>query len=120
MALLVVADAKPAFEAWWDAQLRPAAAPASAVEQAGEKNLVFHCGACHRVSGTEAGGTVAPDLTHVMSRSIIAGGVVPNTIGNLAGWIANPQSLKPATHMPDLLLSGPELSSIVAYVQTLK
>ena len=82
--------------------------------------FIYHCGACHTVRGTEAGGTVAPDLTHLMSRSIIAGGVVANTTGNLAGWIANPQSIKPGTLMPNLYLSGQEITNVTAYLETLQ
>jgi cytochrome c oxidase subunit 2 len=119
MAMIVVAETPAAFTAWRAAQLRPAA-PASAATSGGERDFVYHCGACHTVRGTEAGGTVAPDLTHLMSRSIISGGVVPNTTGNLAGWIANPQSIKPGTLMPNLYLSGEEITSITAYLQTLQ
>jgi cytochrome c oxidase subunit 2 len=119
MALVVVAESPAAFNAWRAAQLLPAAT-ASAAVSAGELNFVYHCGACHTVRGTEAGGTVAPDLTHLMSRNIIAGGVVPNTMGNLAGWIANPQSIKPGTLMPNLYLSGAEITSVTAYLETLQ
>jgi cytochrome c oxidase subunit II len=119
MAFLVVAESPSAFNAWRAAQLLPAAT-ASASVSAGERDFVYHCGACHTVRGTEAGGSVAPELTHLMSRSIIAGGVVPNTIGNLAGWIANPQSIKPGTLMPNLYLSGEEITNITAYLETLQ
>ena len=70
--------------------------------------------------GTEAGGTVAPDLTHLMSRSTLAAGTIPNTIGNLSGWIADPQAVKPGTNMPNLNLSGPELQDVRTFLETLK
>lgn len=72
------------------------------------------------VRGTDAGGTVAPDLTHVMSRAMLAANTLRNTPANLAGWIANPQAQKPGTKMPTLYLSGPQLNAIVTYVRTLK
>jgi cytochrome c oxidase subunit 2 len=120
MAFLVVAQAPDTFDAWRDAQIQPAAAPTSPEIANGEQIFVYRCGACHTVRGTTAGGTVAPDLTHLMSRSIIAGGVLPNTIANLSGWIANPPAIKPGTLMPVLYLSGPELQGVRSYLETLK
>jgi cytochrome c oxidase subunit 2 len=120
MAFYVIADSPGAFKEWWDAQLAPAAAPTSAALAKGEHAFEYRCGACHSVRGTQAGGTVAPDLTHVMSRRTIAAGLLPNNIGNLRGWIANPAALKPGTLMPVLYLSGPELADIGSYLQTLK
>jgi cytochrome c oxidase subunit 2 len=119
MDLLVVAQSPAAFAAWRAGQVKSAPAPASDAIAAGEQAFVYHCGACHMVRGTTAGGTVAPDLTHLMSRRIIAGGVLPNTIGNLSGWIADPQSIKPGTRMPNLYLSGPQLQSIRSFLETL-
>jgi cytochrome c oxidase subunit 2 len=71
------------------------------------------------VRGTLAGGAVAPDLTHLMSRHSIAGASIPNTIAGLSGWIANPQAAKPGTHMPVMNLSGPELNDVRTYLETL-
>ena len=34
----------------------------------GQQTFVAHCGACHAVRGTGAGGILGPDLTHLMSR----------------------------------------------------
>ena len=63
---------------------------------------------------------VGPDLTHLMSRATLAAGTVPNTIGGLSGWIGNPQALKPGARMPKTYLSGPQLSAVVSYLETLK
>jgi cytochrome c oxidase subunit 2 len=71
------------------------------------------------VRGTGAGGILGPDLTHLKSRRTIAAGMLPNTPGNLSAWIANAQALKPGCRMPTMALSGPELSAIVAYLDTL-
>lgn len=120
MALLVVAEAPAAFDAWRDAQLEPAAAPASAAAARGAAVFAQRCGACHAVRGSAAAGNVAPDLTHLMSRGTIAAGALANTPANLSGWIANPQAIKPGTHMPTLYLSGPELADTRAYLATLR
>jgi cytochrome c oxidase subunit 2 len=64
---------------------------------------------------------IAPDLTRIGSRLTIAAGTLPNTLGNLEGWIANPQSLKPGTKMPTLsVYDGAELRALAAYVSSLK
>jgi cytochrome c oxidase subunit 2 len=123
MALEVVADRPAAFQAWWSHQLTAAQPPPPATA-AGEALFVQKCGACHTVrgaisEGAAAGGQVAPDLTHLMSRRLIAAGAAPNTPVGLSAWIANPQSLKPGTLMPTLYLSGPQLNDVRDYLETL-
>jgi cytochrome c oxidase subunit II len=63
---------------------------------------------------------VGPDLTHVASRSTIAAGELPNTVGNLAGWILNPQAIKPGCRMPPNQMSGSELQDLLVYLETLR
>jgi cytochrome c oxidase subunit II len=121
MALFVVALPQNDYEAWHDAQLRPALAPADAVRQQGMRAFFAGgCMLCHTIRGTDAGGNLGPDLTHFASRKTIAAGTLPNTAANLGGWIADPQHLKPGTQMPAMKLSGPELSSLVAYLEGLR
>jgi cytochrome c oxidase subunit 2 len=120
MAMYVVADAPADYRAWSERQLSPAAAVPAGPLQQGARTFVAYCGACHTVRGTEAGGILGPDLTHLKSRRTIAAGLLPNTPGNLAAWIANAQALKPGTRMPAMALSGPDLSSVVAYLDTLQ
>ena len=119
MAAFVVAEPPEAFEAWRQGQLRPAK-PAAPAVTAGEALFVARCGTCHRVRGTEAGGRLGPDLTHLMSRATLAAGTVPNTPAGLAGWIANPQALKPGARMPSSGLDGLELGQVTAYLGDLK
>jgi cytochrome c oxidase subunit 2 len=64
-------------------------------------------------------GILGPDLSHLMTRSTIAAGLLANTPGNLASWIANPESVKPGTRMPAQILSGPELAAVTSYLNTL-
>src|SRR4029079_12705307 len=85
----------------------------------GQDAFVSHCGACHAVRGTGAGGILGPELTHLKTRQMIASGLLPNNPGNLSAWIANAQALKPGTRMPTMGLSGSELSAVVAYLDTL-
>lgn len=121
MAILVDAEPAAQFEAWRAAQVQPAAAPIGPEASAGEALFVLKCASCHTVRGaSEAGGSIAPDLTHLMSRRTIAAGAAPNTPGGLSGWIGNPQGVKPGTKMPTLYLSGPQLAQLRAYLETLK
>jgi cytochrome c oxidase subunit 2 len=121
MALVVVAEAPAAFERWLAGNRAPAPAPVTPEQQRG-KDVVERgpCAMCHNITGTLAGGRSAPDLTHVASRSTIGAGSVPNTRGYLAGWIADPQHIKPGTRMPSVGLRDEELQAVLAYLETLK
>jgi len=116
MALLVVAEPQASFDAW-RAHQTATAAPALGVT--GEAVFVQNCGRCHTVRGTAATGMLGPDLTHLMSRSTIAAGMLSNSRGNLAGWIANPNGIKPGAKMPAVPLSGPQLQAVLTYLSTL-
>lgn len=120
MAMEVVADAPEAYRAWVEHQLQDAVSPANEPERRGQAAFLANCAACHAVRGSGAGGIVGPDLTHLMSRRMIAAGTLENTPGNLAAWIADAQSIKPGSRMPTLALPGPELNAIVTYLQTLR
>lgn len=120
MAVLVFADPPAAFSAWRAAQAAVAtAAPAPSVV-AGQGVFADHCAVCHTVRGTDAGGIAGPDLTHLMSRTTLAAGALPNTTGALSGWLLDPQGSKPGAKMPATNLSGPEVGRLVAYLETLR
>lgn len=120
MALYVVAQTPQEFAAWRADQLSGAALPAAGQAQRGQDTFMLRCGVCHTVRGTMAQGRLGPDLTHLMSRGMIASGLLDNNAGTLHGWIANPQALKPGTRMPRVLLQPEELHDVVAYLETLK
>ena len=120
MALYAIAQPPAAFEAWREDQVAPAAAPTDPEAVMGAALFNDHCGACHEVRGTSAGGLVGPDLTHIASRQTIASGILPNTPAALGGWISDPQTIKPGAKMPATNLSGPQLNAVVAYLGTLK
>jgi cytochrome c oxidase subunit 2 len=121
MAFSVIAESPDAFESWLQAQRQTAPAPSTPEQQQGLQVVERGpCALCHTVRGTGAGGRTAPDLTHLATRSTIAAGTAPNTRGHLAGWIADPQHLKPGAKMPATGLSAEELHAIVAYLETLK
>jgi len=121
MGFTVVAQKPEAFEAWRKHQLAFAEEPPEDTAAArGEAIFMASCAGCHRVRGTVAGGALGPDLTHVASRGMIAAGALDNTKANLAGWIADPQHIKPGSRMPAMELSGPELNAVVSYVAGLE
>jgi cytochrome c oxidase subunit 2 len=122
MALRVVAEDRPAFDAWMQRQSAEAAAPQSQPAIQGRQVFASHCSVCHTVRGSDTGaaGRLGPDLTHLMSRGTIASGALPNNTGTLTGWIADAQGLKPGARMPPQDLSPEELHAVVAYLQTLR
>ena len=121
MAFYVIAEPEDKFKAWMQAQLQPAVAPATPVLQQGQQNFLnYACVYCHQIRGTTASGQNAPDLTHFGSRRTIAAGTLPNTPGNLAGWIVNPQSIKPGTHMATLAVKPEDLQPMIQYLESLK
>lgn len=98
----------------------PARAAKSTVERGREVFLQGPCALCHTIRGTQALATIGPDLTHIASRTMIASGSLQNTRGNLAGWILNPQNLKPGTKMPPTLLEAEDLHPLLDYLESLK
>lgn len=121
MALDVTVDTPEAFEAWRQSQLSVPPPPVDAELARGRHVLESEaCSFCHKVQGTEAGGTVGPDLTHLQSRRHIAAGALPNTRPDLTAWIADPQGTKPGTTMPRVALEPADLRAVVSYLETLR
>ncbi|MBW8834910.1 MAG: c-type cytochrome, partial [Burkholderia sp.] len=78
------------------------------------------CIMCHTIRGTDAGSKMGPDLTHLASRKMIAAETLPNTPGALAGWIIDPQRIKPGNRMAPNPLEPDDLQALIAYLQTLQ
>lgn len=123
MALHVVAMPAQEWEAWFAARRGDAALPMTQVALRGQQVFAeAGCVACHSVRGlSEAPAGLGPDLTHMGSRPSIAAGVLPNTRGNLAAWIASAQAIKPGARMPSFPnLSGEELTALAAWLSGLE
>jgi cytochrome c oxidase subunit 2 len=118
MLLRVNVDSVAQFQAWLDNQAKPAVDDI-AVREGRDAFLSQSCINCHRVRGTRAKGTYAPDLTHLMSRQTLASGMVPNTRDELRKWVANPQQVKPGCLMPAFGLSERQVDLIISYLTTL-
>ncbi|HEX9495403.1 MAG TPA: cytochrome c oxidase subunit II [Candidatus Limnocylindria bacterium] len=120
MRIIVVAEPRADFERWVAAQAAPATAPAGPAVAGLEVLRSTVCSSCHVVQGQVTGAAIGPDLTHLASRRIIAGGVLANTPDGLRSWIADPQRYKPGALMPRVPLSDADLDALVAYLVTLK
>ena len=117
MDIIIVAESEADFAAYLARSRRAAAPPADSLRQRGQE--VFLAGACvmcHTVRGTPAGGRLGPDLTHLASRRTIAAGALPNRKGYLAGWILDPQTIKPGARMPANDIPAADLEALLAYL----
>ncbi|MEA2723435.1 MAG: cytochrome c oxidase subunit [Gemmatimonadales bacterium] len=121
MQFRVIALPADKYSAWRAGQQKPAVAAPDSLRRAGETVfMTAGCALCHAIRGTSARSVAGPDLSHFASRSTIAAGTLPNTRGHLAGWIANPQAIKPGNLMPRIPLRPEELEAVVAYLSSLR
>lgn len=123
MDFVVVAEPQEDYDRWVEEQRQPAPAvePADSLAFEGQQSFLGSaCVYCHTIKGTNASGRLGPDLTHFASRRTIGAGVLPNTRGNLAGWIVNSQAIKPGNHMPPMYIDADQLQAILAYMESLK
>lgn len=122
MDFLVIAQSQADYDRWVAQQKQPAPAPpVGSVEKKGEQAFLgSSCVYCHTIQGTNASGTLGPDLTHLASRATIGAGIMPNNLNNLAGWIINSQAIKPGNKMPPMNLDSDQLHAILVYLESLK
>jgi cytochrome c oxidase subunit 2 len=121
MGMLVIAEPKEDFERWRDRQIASATPPADPERQRGMEIFMSKpCVMCHQIRGTDAGGRVAPDLTHVGSRRYIGAGTLETTRGNLAAWIVDPHGVKPGVNMPTIQLEPDEVQPLASYLEGLR
>jgi cytochrome c oxidase subunit II len=85
------------------------------------------CSSCHTIRGDGALGVQGPELTHVASRTTIAGGLLENNRDELHRWIHNPGDVKPGNKMwvngyvkNDIKLTPEDEDALVAYLRSLK
>ena len=103
------------------ARLRTAPPPQGDLATRGQQTFDrLTCGSCHAIAGTRHNARAAPDLTNFGSRETISAGVLPNTPENLAGYLRNPQAVKPGVLMPNFDLSDADIAALVAYLEGLK
>lgn len=121
MKMLVVVHTADDFESWVENESSDARSPSSATAQQGaEVFQAVGCASCHTVRGTDASGEVGPDLTHLAARRTLGAATIENNRGNLGGWIANSQRIKPGNAMPPTALEANELQALIAYLESLE
>jgi cytochrome c oxidase subunit 2 len=141
------------FNAWAANQLKPAAAPTDAAAIRGAQSFVARCSSCHQITGeyvdtsgkavtfdkVDASASLvsgaAPNLTHLMSRGVFAGGTLDLHFGGdptkavdtgtLASWLRDPGKLvamapNERRGMPTLGLTEDQIFDLVSYLSTLK
>ncbi|MGH7510051.1 MAG: cytochrome c oxidase subunit II [Gemmatimonadales bacterium] len=121
MRFLIIAEPPDRFATWLERQRDTALTPTDSVARRGQEVFLSSpCVMCHAIAGTPAGSRVGPDLTHLASRRTIAAGSLPNNRGNLAGWIVDPQRIKPGVRMPPNQLDPEDLQALLTYLESLE
>ena len=122
MRLRVVAHTPADFARWVKANAAPPREPSDDDPDAVAGQGLFRakgCASCHSVKGFAAG-AVGPDLTHLQQRKVFAGALFDLNEKNLRRWLRNPPGEKPGSIMPNLNLTEEEITSLIAYLDTLK
>jgi cytochrome c oxidase subunit 2 len=121
MRFKVIAQTPTDFQAWVTNQ--QAEAPTPVAGSAADGGLqVFNtagCIGCHTIGGVSEG-IGGPNLTHFGARDCFAGCMLSVTEENLSKWLHDPASVKPGSFMPNLNLTDDQVTSLVAYLESLK
>ncbi len=142
MRMQVVSVHPDEFQRWVDRTMEPAADPTDEAALRGQATFAGFCTSCHLVDGlnndtyegADQASGAAPDLTHLMSRTTFAGGIVNTYNPNgsfdrpaMEAWLRDPGAIK-ANYtvageqfrgMPNLNLSEGQIDDLVAYLMTL-
>ncbi len=123
MNFQVVADSPTAYANWY-AIMTSTPAPPTGAAALGQAVFNAHgCFACHVINQpgitTQPPNPIAPNLTHLATRGLIAGGVLTRTDDNLKKWITDNQDVKPGNDMNNQPVSGTDLDNLVAYLDSL-
>lgn len=122
------------FEVWAAGQLEPADPPAEGTPEAAGLEVFTGrgCITCHTVDFADDAldniigdaNFSGPNLTHFASRNVFAGATLPQEGQDreqaLAEWLENPPMVKPGSFMPDLGLTGPEIDSLIVWLESLE
>src|SRR5438445_966987 len=119
LRVMVVSDS--AFQAWVRRQLAGAATvPRGSVAAQGEQAFRrYGCIGCHTM-GTMSNALVGPNLTHLGSRTTIAGGLFPNDSAHLARWLSDPPREKPGSIMPNMHVPAADLATLIAFLRSMR
>lgn len=120
MGFRLVAHEPEDFARWLEAAAQPPPDPTNPHLQRGQEAFMRSgCAGCHTIKGVSRG-IIGPDLTLVGARHTLGAGTLNNSRGHLAGWIANPQAIKPGNMMPMFHLEPEDLHALVDYLWSLQ
>ncbi|MEO8607909.1 MAG: cytochrome c oxidase subunit II [Chloroflexota bacterium] len=121
MRFTVFVDTPQDYQAWITNQQQPPPDPQTPMQKDGQNMIVNGiCGSCHLL-GEEGPEHVAPNLTHLFSRSRFAGDTFDLNEENLRKWLLDNQAMKPGNdmiHIKDLPQS--HIDALVSYLMQLK
>jgi cytochrome c oxidase subunit 2 len=122
MSFKVIAMPPDEYDAWLARVADPPAARSTDIERRGQfLFMAAGCGTCHAVRGTDAAGTIGPDLTHFAARGSVGIDTLPLTAENLARFIRDGQHIKPGNRMPEFrIFSSAEQTALVSYLMSLR
>ena len=124
MRMHLMVETPEEFQSWAERQKAPPAEP-DTTTLAGQGKAIFSqsaCIGCHTIEGVSVG-AIGPNLTHVGSRTTLAGGILPNTPEAMAKWISDAPARKPGSLMPNMAglgITPEQVPALVAYLQSLK
>jgi cytochrome c oxidase subunit II len=130
MRLRVKVLAADDFAEWVQGQEQDARRPTTKLARDGLEQFKTLCTSCHQINGVnetpkaaQVSGA-APNLTHLMSRSVFAGGLFDTNRAELEAWLRDPSGKKPMEPddergMPNLNLTQEQIDQLVAYLLTL-
>jgi cytochrome c oxidase subunit 2 len=122
MGFKVIAMPRDEYDLWFARVADPPAARSTDIERHGQSLfMAAGCGTCHAVRGTDAAGTIGPDLTHFAARGSVGIDTLPLTAENLARFIRDGQHIKPGNRMPEFrIFSSAEQPALVSYLMSLR
>ena len=119
-------DVSP-LDAWRAQQLPATDEDPALIEKGRQLFKTKTCIQCHTVRGDDASGVTGPELTHVASRTTIAGGLLENNRDELHRWIHAPNLVKPGNTMwvkgyvaNEIKLTPEDEDALVNYLESLK
>ena len=123
MALYVVAEPRAEFERWLARDRpRPPPQPANADLERGQQVLLGSaCEYCHTIAGTNASGTIGPDLTPRREPAVARRRDDPEQPRATSPAGSSTRSTSsPGNRMPATALTGPELQALLDYLESLR
>jgi cytochrome c oxidase subunit 2 len=122
MALNIVAMPRGEYDAWFSRAAESKAARLTDIEQRGRSLfMAAGCGTCHAVRGTDAAGTIGPDLSDFGARGSVGIDTLPLTAENVAGFVRDGQHIKPGNRMPEFRIFSPaEQTALVNFLMALR